>query len=78
MTRAALLFLAMVSPAHAPPLWDGWRECDGYSDCTMRVSLACISGDKAACSVTIEWHREECADAPEHDDCAVFRDEAAH
>lgn len=77
MIRAAFLLICMTSPAAAPATWAGWRECDGLNDCTLRTSMACIHGDQSACKVATGWHREECAETPEHDDCAAFRDEAA-
>ncbi|MFC5509291.1 hypothetical protein [Bosea massiliensis] len=74
MIRAAFLLICLTGPAHAPPTWAGWRECLTDSDCVERTALACIHGDKAACAIVIEEHREACADDPEHDDCATFRE----
>ncbi|MCZ8104005.1 MAG: hypothetical protein O9972_39690 [Burkholderiales bacterium] len=77
MIRAAAIILAMTGPAHAPPSWAGWRECLTDSDCMERTALACINGDKEACAVVVAEHREACADTPDHDDCAAFREEPA-
>jgi hypothetical protein len=74
MIRAAFLLLCMTSPAAGPATWAGWRTCTTDADCIGRTALACINGDKAACVVAIDRHREECADDPDHDDCVAFRE----
>lgn len=75
MIRAALLLLCLATPAAAPEAWTGWRSCSTDSDCETRTALACINGDKAACVVARETHREECRATPGHEDCAEFRAE---
>lgn len=74
MTRTALLLLAAIIPASAS---QDWPRCNDMA-CAVAAVCACLDGDKAACAAAAQWHREACADDPDHEDCAVFRDEAAN
>lgn len=77
-----MLAAPMVSPSPAqaaPVTWDSGRagQCGTDAECEAMAAAACIAGDAVACEIMADLHRDECADEPEHEDCATFATDSA-